>query len=52
MIPETQRGAPHPPAPPLLSEDGLIIPRKPHNPVLDNTDRQNLHKELLFNQKM
>ncbi|GJQ85208.1 hypothetical protein Trydic_g13051 [Trypoxylus dichotomus] len=52
MIPESQRSTPHPPAPPLLSEDGLIIPRKLHNPVLDSTDRQNLHRELLFNQKI
>ncbi|KRT86054.1 hypothetical protein AMK59_1615, partial [Oryctes borbonicus] len=52
MIPESQRSTPHPPAPPLLSEDGLIIPRKLPNPVLDNTDRQNLHRELLFNQKI
>lgn len=52
MIPETQRGSTHPPAPTLITEEGLIMPRKPHNPVLDNTERQNLHKELLFNQKM
>lgn len=54
MIPETQRnntGNHHHP-PPLLTDEGLIIPRKPHNPILDNADRQNLHKELLFNQKI
>lgn len=52
MIPETQKGSPLPPAPPHLTEEGLIIPRKPHNPILENTERQNLHRELLFNQKM
>lgn len=50
MIPETHR--PHTNAPPLLSEEGLIIPRKPPNPVRENVERQNLHKELRFNQKM
>ncbi|KAJ3643046.1 hypothetical protein Zmor_025784 [Zophobas morio] len=53
MIPETQRPPSHhhPPAP-LINEEGLIIPRKPHNPVKENSERQNLHKELLFNQKI
>ncbi|XP_022902442.1 protein FAM107B isoform X3 [Onthophagus taurus] len=51
MIPESQRGSPHPPTP-LLTADGLIMPRKLHNPVLDNAERQNLHRELLFNQKI
>lgn len=37
---------------PLISEEGLILPRKPLNPCLENPDRQNLHRELLFNQKM
>ncbi|RZC35749.1 protein FAM107B [Asbolus verrucosus] len=50
MIPEGQRG--HHPPPPLLTEDGLIIPRKPANPVKENSERQNLHKELMFNQKI
>ncbi|XP_060528571.1 protein FAM107B isoform X2 [Cylas formicarius] len=38
--------------PSLLSDDGLIAPRKPVNPVRENPERQNLHKELLFNQKI
>ncbi|XP_030749890.1 protein FAM107B isoform X2 [Sitophilus oryzae] len=45
MIPETR-------APPLLTDDGLIAPRKPANPVREDPGRQNLHKELLFNQKI
>lgn len=52
MIPETQRGVPLPPPPPLINQDGLIIPRKLHNPVLHNGERQNLHREMLFNHKM
>lgn len=45
MIPETR-------APPLLTDDGLIAPRKPVNPVREDPGRQNLHRELLFNQKI
>jgi hypothetical protein len=52
MIPESQRGPTHHPPPAGLTEDGLIIPRKPPNPVKDNSERQNLHKELMFNQKI
>lgn len=52
MIPETQRPTHHHPPPPLLNEEGLIIPRKPPNPVKENSERQNLHREMLFNQKM
>jgi hypothetical protein len=52
MIPESQRGPTHHPPPVGLTEDGLIIPRKPPNPVKDNSERQNLHKELMFNQKI
>ncbi|XP_065155803.1 uncharacterized protein [Atheta coriaria] len=52
MIPETQRGVPLPPPPPLINQDGLIIPRKLHNPVLHNGERQNLHREMLFNHKI
>ncbi|CAH1102383.1 unnamed protein product [Psylliodes chrysocephalus] len=37
---------------PLFDEDGLIIPKKLPNPVKENADRQNLHRELLFNQKI
>lgn len=33
-------------------EDALIVPKKIHNPCLESIDRQNLHKELLFNQKI
>lgn len=31
---------------------GLIVPRKLINPCLESTDRQSLHRELMFNQKM
>lgn len=46
---------PHPPAlpmGPLVDSQGLILPRKVFNPCLDSKDRQDLHKELLFNQRM
>lgn len=35
-------------------EEGLILPKKLSslNPCLQSSDRQNLHRELLFNQKM
>ncbi|KAG5887502.1 hypothetical protein JTB14_023687 [Gonioctena quinquepunctata] len=52
MIPDALRNTGHHPAPPHLSDDGLIMPRKPANPVRENPDRLNLHKELLFNQKI
>uniref|UniRef100_A0A1B6D0U9 Protein FAM107B n=2 Tax=Clastoptera arizonana TaxID=38151 RepID=A0A1B6D0U9_9HEMI len=32
--------------------EALIMPRKPVNPYLESQDRQNLHRELLFNQKI
>ncbi|CAH1154238.1 unnamed protein product [Phaedon cochleariae] len=51
MIPDALRNTGHHSSPPL-SDDGLIMPRKPANPVRENPDRQNLHKELLFNQKI
>uniref|UniRef100_A0A6B2ECH1 Protein FAM107B n=1 Tax=Phlebotomus kandelakii TaxID=1109342 RepID=A0A6B2ECH1_9DIPT len=31
---------------------GLIVPKKLVNPCLESSDRQNLHRELLFNQKV
>jgi len=40
-----------PPLPPHNPE-GLILPRKLQNPCIESTDHKNLHKELLFNQKM
>jgi hypothetical protein len=40
-----------PPLPPHNPE-GIIMPRKLTNPCVESTDRQNLHRELLFNQKM
>lgn len=52
MIPDAQRTTPHQPKSPMITDDGLIIPKKLYNPVVDNAERQNLHKELLFNQKM
>ncbi|XP_015379072.1 PREDICTED: uncharacterized protein LOC107173167 [Diuraphis noxia] len=35
-----------------MHQDGLILPRKPTNPCLTSADHQNLHRELLFNQKI
>lgn len=52
MITDSLRNSAHHPPGQLLSDDGLIMPRKPANPVKENAERQNLHKELLFNQKM
>lgn len=48
MIPDSIRNS----QTPLINDDGLIVPRKPANPVRENPERQNLHKELLFNQKI
>lgn len=35
-----------------VSNEGLILPRKLHNPCLENQNRKELHRELLLNQKM
>lgn len=35
-----------------FTEDGLVVPKKPTNPCLESSERQNLHRELLFNQKI
>lgn len=32
--------------------NGQIIPKKIINPCVDSIDRQRLHRELMFNQKM
>lgn len=46
-------GAPPPPPPaPHMGPDGLILPRKPYNPCLISTNHKDLHRELLFNQKI
>ncbi|RZF34231.1 hypothetical protein LSTR_LSTR010551, partial [Laodelphax striatellus] len=56
MIPDHQNRmggntqAPPPPPPPDMG--GLIMPRKIHNPCMESSDRQNLHRELLFNQRI
>ncbi|XP_075235611.1 uncharacterized protein LOC142332848 [Lycorma delicatula] len=34
------------------TDDGIILPKKIQNPCLESSDRQNLHRELLFNQKI
>ncbi|XP_044754926.1 protein FAM107B isoform X2 [Coccinella septempunctata] len=54
MIPETEKriGDHNHSSTPHLNEDGLILPRKPANPVKENPERQNLHRELAFNQKI
>nr|XP_012214989.1 PREDICTED: protein FAM107B isoform X2 [Linepithema humile] len=46
-------GVPPPPPPaPHMGPDGLILPRKPYNPCLISTNHKDLHRELLFNQKI
>ncbi|XP_071546875.1 uncharacterized protein [Panulirus ornatus] len=35
-----------------LDERGLIMPKKLVNPCLESADKKNLHRELMFNQKM
>uniref|UniRef100_A0A1B6GH96 Protein FAM107B n=2 Tax=Cuerna arida TaxID=1464854 RepID=A0A1B6GH96_9HEMI len=40
------------PDPPPCPTENLIMPRKLQNPCLDSKDHQNLHRELLFNQKI
>ncbi|XP_039295754.1 protein FAM107B isoform X2 [Nilaparvata lugens] len=46
----SQGGVVPPPPPP--GGEALIVPRKIHNPCIESTDRQNLHRELLFNQRI
>ncbi|XP_052867825.1 protein FAM107B [Anopheles cruzii] len=36
----------------MTDSQGLILPKKLVNPVLESMDRQNLHRELKFNQKI
>ncbi|XP_055622910.1 protein FAM107B isoform X2 [Toxorhynchites rutilus septentrionalis] len=36
----------------MTDAQGLIVPKKITNPCLESMDRQNLHRELMFNQKM
>ncbi|XP_012059004.1 PREDICTED: uncharacterized protein LOC105622184 [Atta cephalotes] len=46
-------GVPPPPPPaPHMGPDGLILPKKPYNPCLISTNHKDLHRELLFNQKI
>ncbi|XP_064081325.1 uncharacterized protein LOC135197958 [Macrobrachium nipponense] len=35
-----------------LDEKGLIMPKKLINPCLESSEKKNLHRELMFNQKM
>ncbi|XP_013780418.1 protein FAM107A-like [Limulus polyphemus] len=35
-----------------FSEDGLVIPRKLPNPCQESAERKNVHRELLFNNKI
>ncbi|XP_059611428.1 protein FAM107B [Phlebotomus argentipes] len=42
----------HSPSGVITDSQGLIVPKKLVNPCLESTDRQNLHRELLFNQKI
>lgn len=36
----------------MTDAQGLIVPKKLINPCVESMDRQNLHRELMFNQKM
>ncbi|XP_058443550.1 protein FAM107B isoform X1 [Malaya genurostris] len=36
----------------MTDAQGLIVPKKLINPCSESMDRQNLHRELMFNQKM
>uniref|UniRef100_A0A336MG19 CSON014767 protein n=1 Tax=Culicoides sonorensis TaxID=179676 RepID=A0A336MG19_CULSO len=36
----------------MTDAQGLIVPKKLVNPCLESSDRQNLHRELMFNQKI
>uniref|UniRef100_A0A182MJS9 Uncharacterized protein n=1 Tax=Anopheles culicifacies TaxID=139723 RepID=A0A182MJS9_9DIPT len=36
----------------MTDAQGLIVPKKLANPVLESIDRQNLHREMMFNQKI
>lgn len=37
---------------PHFDDEGLVIPRKPNNPCIESNERKNLHKEMLWNQKV
>lgn len=37
---------------PQFDDEGLVVPRKPCNPCAESNERRNLHKEMLWNQKM
>lgn len=45
-------GVPPPPPTPHTGPDGLIIPKKPYNPCMTSGNHKDLHRELLFNQKV
>ncbi|XP_015607855.1 uncharacterized protein LOC107273825 [Cephus cinctus] len=45
-------GPPPPPPAPHMGPDGLILPRKPYNPYMVSGKHKDLHRELLFNQKV
>lgn len=36
----------------VTDSDGLILPKKLMNPCLENKDRKDLHRELMFNNKV
>ncbi|KAI1294838.1 hypothetical protein HDE_05827 [Halotydeus destructor] len=36
----------------LLSEEGLVLPKKLVNPCLESREKLDLHRELMFNQKI
>lgn len=46
MMPPMQQSQPD------TDSQGLIVPKKLANPCLESSDRKNLHRELMFNQKV
>lgn len=46
MMPPMQHSQPD------TDSQGLIVPKKLANPCLESSDRKNLHRELMFNQKV
>ena len=37
---------------PTFDDDGQVVPRKLINPNVESREKQSLHRELKFNQKM
>jgi hypothetical protein len=48
--PGSSSSSPHPSG--NMSDEGLILPKKLINPCLESKERLDLHRELMFNQKV